>query len=42
MRRTVRIKLDISDDDRELFEETVEQFKQACQSVVGRMEPRRT
>lgn len=34
MRRTVKIKLEISDNDRELLEETAEQFKQACQIVA--------
>lgn len=34
MRRTVKIKLDISDNDRQLLEETAEQFKQACQTVA--------
>ena len=34
MRRTVKIKLDITGEERELLDETVEQFKEACQMVV--------
>jgi len=34
MRRTVKIKLDLSDNDRQLLEETAKQFKEACQTVV--------
>jgi len=34
MRRTVKIKLDLSDNDRQLLEETAQQFKTACQTVA--------
>jgi len=34
MRRTVKVKLNLSDDDRQLLEKTAQQFKQACQTVV--------
>jgi IS605 OrfB family transposase len=34
MRRTVKIKLDISDNERYLLGETAEQFREACQTVI--------
>ncbi|OKY78388.1 MAG: IS element related protein [Candidatus Methanohalarchaeum thermophilum] len=34
MRRTVKIRLDLGQNQRELLQKTIEQFKQACQKVV--------
>jgi len=34
MRRTVKLKLDLKEEERKTLEKTIKKFKKACQSVV--------